>query len=74
MEYTYEVNEDGTIMRRDGLGNTACIPNDPANSDYQAYLDRDNSKAALSTPNVQVLVVHQGYGTYTTRTNSRTTT
>lgn len=52
MEYTYEVNEDGTIMRRDGLGNTACIPNDPANSDYQAYLDRDNSKAALSTPNV----------------------
>ena len=47
MEYTYEVNEDGTIMRRDGLGNTACIPNDPANSDYQAYL---NPKAALSTP------------------------
>ena len=52
MEYTYEVNEDGTIMRRDGSGNTACIPNDPANSDYQAYLDRDKPKAALSTPSL----------------------
>ena len=28
------------------------IPIDPANSDYQAYLDRDKPKAALSTPNV----------------------
>ena len=26
--------------------------NDPANSDYQAYLDRDKPKAALSTPMV----------------------
>ena len=25
---------------------------DEANSDYQAYLDRDKPKAALSTPNV----------------------
>ena len=27
---------------------------DPANSDYQAYLDRDKPKAALSTPMVTV--------------------
>ena len=26
------------------------IPIDPANADYQAYLDRDKPKAALSTP------------------------
>ena len=26
------------------------FPADPANSDYQAYLDRDKPKAALSTP------------------------
>ena len=29
---------------------------DEANSDYQAYLDRDKPKAALSTPNVQVVL------------------
>jgi hypothetical protein len=37
MEYTYEVNEDGSIVRRDEI-EVACIPNDPANADYQAYL------------------------------------
>ena len=37
------VNEDGSI---------SFIPMDEANSDYQAYLDRDKPKAALSTPNV----------------------
>jgi hypothetical protein len=35
------VNEDGSI---------SFIPMDEANSDYQAYLDRDKPKAALSTP------------------------
>ena len=46
MEYTYEIIKtslDGTIiLRSDG----ACIPPDPANSDYQAYL------AEQSTPSV----------------------
>ena len=42
MRYTYEINEDKTIIRRDENGNVAGIPNDPANSDYQAYLNRDN--------------------------------
>lgn len=27
-----------------------CIPCDPANSDYQAYLNKDKPQAALSTP------------------------
>jgi len=35
MTYTYEKIEGfNTIIRSDG----ACIPTDPANSDYQAYL------------------------------------
>ena len=53
MEYTYtEIfdhnNELICIQRSDGWS----IPIDEANSDYQAYLDRDKPKAALSTPNV----------------------
>ena len=41
MKYTYEINEDGSITRRSDLGEVACIPNDPANADYQAYLNPD---------------------------------
>ena len=47
MKYIYEkiTTEDGyeVIMRSDG----ACIPIDPANSDYQRYL---NPEAEQSTP------------------------
>ena len=44
-KYIERTNEDGTL---------SWIPTDPANSDYQAYLDRDKPKAALSTPMVTV--------------------
>ena len=35
---TYEVLENGYIQRTDADGKTCTIPNDPNNSDYQAYL------------------------------------
>jgi hypothetical protein len=44
-KYTYEVTEtelgETIILRSDG----AFIPTDPANSDYQAYLAKDEVKA-----------------------------
>ena len=53
MKYTYKVIENAiyattTIERTDELGNVAWVPNDPANSDYQAYLDTLASE--LSNP------------------------
>jgi hypothetical protein len=42
--------EDGTIQRTNADSSISFIPLDEANSDYQAYLDRDKPKAALSTP------------------------
>ncbi len=55
MNYTYElapidpINPQAkTIWRTDEDGVTIAIPNDPANSDYQAYLNKD--KAEQSTP------------------------
>ena len=53
MSFTYEIIEEefsNVIKRTDENGLVAWIPTDPANSDYQAYLDRDKPKAALSTP------------------------
>jgi hypothetical protein len=52
--YTEITTPSGTIIIKAdyGDGNWLFIPVDEANSDYQAYLDRDKPKAALSTPNV----------------------
>ena len=51
---TYEIitEEDGTqtIKRTNEDGSVSFIPADESNADYQAYLDRDKPKAALSTP------------------------
>jgi hypothetical protein len=40
------------MLDSDKPESVAVIPIDLGNSDYQAYLDRDKPKAALSTPNV----------------------
>jgi hypothetical protein len=45
---TYEVLESGYIKKIDG-DSISIIPNDPANSDYQRYL---NPEAEQSTPNL----------------------
>lgn len=51
MEYNKITNEFGQeiIVRTNDDGSVTSIPTDPANSDYQAYL---NPEAALSTPNL----------------------
>jgi hypothetical protein len=50
MEFTYEVSEtplkETVVLRSDG----AVIPLDPANSDYQAYLNKDNPNAPTTFP------------------------
>ena len=40
-DYVERINDDGSV---------SYIPIDEANSDYQAYLNKDNPQAALSTP------------------------
>jgi hypothetical protein len=49
MKPTYEVitTADGkeTILRTDSDGKVWHIPTDPANSDYQAYLNKDKEVA-----------------------------
>ena len=55
MKYELKTSEDGKreyILRDNEDGTFSEIPVNPANGDYQAYLDRDKPKAALSTPNL----------------------
>ena len=43
-QYTYELKTElDIVIRTDENGNVACIPLDPANSDYQAYLEHEAS-------------------------------
>jgi hypothetical protein len=54
MPFTYEVIEEessSVIKRTDENGLVAWIPTDPANSDYQAYLNKDKPVEHF-TPNV----------------------
>ena len=79
MKYTYtEIihNEEvvGILRNED----KAAIPLDPANSDYQRYL---NPEAEHFTPSLQPKldkwnypVILSGHGTYTLRTDSRAVT
>lgn len=39
---SYTILENGYIERITEEGLISIIPNDPANSDYQAYLNKDN--------------------------------
>ncbi len=48
MTYIYEELEEGFMLKRtDENGKVCYIPKDPANSDYQRYL---NPEAEQSTP------------------------
>jgi uncharacterized protein with von Willebrand factor type A (vWA) domain len=52
MSYTYEeitIEQGSVIKRTDETGQVWFIPIDPANSDYQRYL---NPEAEQSTPNL----------------------
>ena len=49
MTLTYEELES-VIVATDENNKQYFIPKDEGNSDYQAYLNRDKPKAALSTP------------------------
>jgi hypothetical protein len=46
MEYTKL--EDGTIERTNEDGSKSFIPNDPNNSDYQTYLNKDTLPSKLA--------------------------
>jgi len=54
MQYTYELVETFPnifyIKRTDDSGVEAWIPTDPANADYQAYLNKDTLPSNSSTP------------------------
>jgi hypothetical protein len=39
----YQILENKYIMRTNEDGSVSTIPNDPANSDYQAYLEHEAS-------------------------------
>ena len=48
MKYTYELKaEQNIVVRTSEDGEVACIPMNPANSDYQRHL---NPEAEQSTP------------------------
>ena len=49
-QYRKETTEQDYIVRTNEDASQSWIPVDEANSDYQAYLNRDKPKAALSTP------------------------
>jgi hypothetical protein len=45
MKYTYELKPElNIVIRTDEDGNVSCIPTDPANSDYQEYLNPSEAK------------------------------
>ena len=51
MENTYtEIFDNNSNLQYISRSDGWSIPIDPANSDYQAYLNKDNPQAALSTP------------------------
>ena len=49
-QYNVEETKFGKTIWYEENGVRYSFTEDPDNSDYQAYLDRDKPKAALSTP------------------------
>lgn len=51
-QYNVEETDFGQVIWYEENGVRYSFMPDPTNSDYQAYLDRDKPKAALSTPSL----------------------
>jgi hypothetical protein len=48
--YKYDLLDNGTVVRTDEEGKVWFIPADPANADYQTYLNKDTLPSELVDP------------------------
>ena len=73
MPREYTVLDSGYIQYEEN-GYLYVIPNDEANSDYQAYLNKDNPQVEHLTEIPTNQVLRSAYGTYPARADRRAVT